>query len=95
MRENILFKFLLNGEFLSIDENENTTIHSESIAKREEKLKALLDETQKKEVFHYKCDLIAHMFNIRTKECFKMLYLGIKLGMEVADFCNEEYKELE
>ena len=46
-----------------------------------------------KEVNYYKYDLVAHMFNIRTEECFKMFYLAIALGMEVRDFVNEENKE--
>ena len=33
------------------------------------------------------------MFHIRDIECFKMFYLGIKLGMEVGEFCAEEFKE--
>lgn len=90
MKESVLRRCLLDSGFLSIDETEIKTIFTEDIIKQEEKLKSLLDETQMKEVNRYRYKLIAHMFNIRDAECFKMLYLGIKLGMEVADFYHEE-----
>lgn len=94
MEKYVLHKYLLDSGFFSIDESEHKTIFTDMITKQEEKLKAILDETQMKEVNHYRYNLIGHMFNIREIECFKMLYLGIKLGMEVADFIAEEYKEI-
>ena len=93
MKDSIIFKHLLNSHFLCIDESEYTSNFSENIHKQKEKLKAILDETQMKEVNHYRFDLIRHMFHIRDIESFKMFYLDIKLGMEVADFCAKELEE--
>ena len=93
MKDSVIYKYLIDSKFLCIDKSEHKTIFTENLAKQEEKLKAILDETQMKEVNHYSYDLIAHMFHIRDRECFKMLYLGIKLGMEVADFCHAENEE--
>ena len=93
MEDSIIFKHLLNSRFLCIDESEYESRFSQDIEKQKEKLKTILDEVQMKEVNCYGFDLIRHMFHIRDIECFKMLYLGIKLGMEVADFCHEEFDE--
>ena len=93
MKDSVLRRYLLNSGFLSIDETEIETIFTEDISKQEEKLKSILDDTQMKEVYHYRWQLVAHMFHIRDIECFKMLYLGINLGMEVANFYNEENNE--
>ena len=78
---------------MCIDESEYESRFSQDIEKQKDKLKSILDENQMKEVDHYKFDFIRHMFHIRDIECFKMLYLGIKLGMEVGEFCAEEFKE--
>lgn len=93
MKESVLSRYLLDSGFLSIDETEIKTIFTEDVLEQEEKLKKLLDETQIKEVDHYRWKLVGHMFHIRDIECFKMLYLGIKLGMEVAEFCADEINE--
>ena len=93
MKDSIIFKHLLNSHFLCVDESEYASNFSENVEKQREKLKAILDETQMKEVNHYEWDIMAHMFHIRDIECFKMFYLGIKLGMEVGEFCAEEFKE--
>lgn len=93
MKESVLYKFLIDSGFLSIDKDERETIFTEDIKIQENKLKEMLDKNQMKEVYHYEQNLISHMINVRDIECFKMLYLGIKLGMEVADFCNEEFQE--
>lgn len=90
MKDSVLRRYLLDSGFLSIDETEIKTIFTENIFKQEEKLKSILSKEQMKEVWHFEHYLTGHMFHIRDVECFKMLYLGIKLGMEVADFCNEE-----
>ena len=94
MVESVIEKYLLDSGFLCVDEEEHKSHCSEAIAKQEEKLKNILDETNFKEVLHLKYNLISHMFHIRNIECFKMLYLGIKLGMETEAFFNEENKEL-
>ena len=93
MKDSVLFKYLLNSHFLSIDESETETIFTKELKEKSEKLETILSKEQMKEVNYYKYDLIAHMFNIRDKECFKMLYLGIALGMEVGNFINEENAE--
>ncbi len=93
IKDSVLFKYLLNSEFLSIDASEYTSNFTEDIKKQKEKLKAILDETQYKEAMKLKDYTISHMFHIRDIECFKMLYLGIKLGIEVGEFCAEEFRE--
>ena len=93
MKESIIFKHLLNSGFLCIDESEYSTDFTEDVKKQKEKLKTILDETQMKEVNYYRHNLVAHMFHIRDIECFKMFYLGIKLGLEVGEFCADEFKE--
>ena len=93
MKDSVLFKYLLNSSFLCFDESEIETIFTDRLKEKEDKLENILTKEQMREVNHYKYDLVAHMFNIRDKECFKMLYLGIALGMEVSDFINEENKE--
>jgi len=93
MKDSVLLKYLLNSSFLCIDESEIETIFTNDIKEKKEKLENILTKEQMKEVNYYKYDLVAHMFNIRTEECFKMFYLGIALGMEVRDFINEQNKE--
>ena len=93
MKDSVLRRYLIDSGFLCIDETEIKTIFTEDILKQEEKLKNLLDERQMKEVDHYRWKIVSHMFHIRDIECFKMLYLGVNLGIEVADFYNEENNE--
>ncbi len=93
MKESILYKLLIDSGFLSIDKDERETIFTEDIKIQENKLKEMLNKSQMKEVYHYEQNLISHMINVRDIECFNMFYLGVKLGMEVADFCNEEFQE--
>lgn len=93
MEESVMFKYFLNSNFLTIDEGVIESIHSKYIKEHEEKLKSILNEKQMKEVASYQYDLVSHMFHIRDVECLKMFYLGIKLGMEVENFCNVEKQE--
>ena len=93
MKESILYKFLIDSGFLSIDKDECETIFTEDIKIQENKLKEMLDKNQMKEVYHYEQKLISHMINVRDIEGFKMLYLGIKLGLEVGEFCAQEFNK--
>ena len=90
MKDSVLFRHLLNSKFLCIDASEYESRFFNDYKKQKEKLQTMLSESQFKEVKTLINDYDCHMFHIRDIECFKMLYLGIKLGMEVADFCNEE-----
>lgn len=91
--ESVLMKYLLNSGFLTIDEMEEDSIFKKDIEDRRNKLKNILDKSEYEEVSRLSFDIVRHMFNLRDKECFKMLYLGIVLGMEVNDFVNKENEE--
>ena len=91
--DSVLMKYLLNSGFLTIDEMEEDSRFKNNILERKSKLKNVLNEEQYKEVKSLIYDVTYHMFTIRDKECFKMLYLGIVLGMEVNDFVNKENEE--
>ncbi|MBQ8615085.1 MAG: hypothetical protein IJ415_00770, partial [Clostridia bacterium] len=84
MKESILMKQLLNSHFLCIDASEHRSKFFRDYKKQREKLKSMLNESQYKLVKSLIGNYDCHMFHIRDIECFKMLYLGIKLGMEIA-----------
>ena len=93
MEESILLKHLIESEFLCIEESEIKTKYTDKLKNEINSLKQILNEKQYKAVKHYCFDLTNHLFEIRDKECFKMFYLGIKLGMEVSDFCHKEVEK--
>ncbi len=93
MEESVLLKYLIESEFLCVEENEIETRYTNNLKNQLNHLKQSLTENQYKALRHYCFDLTNHMFEIRDKECLKMLYLGIKLGMEVNEFCNKENEE--
>lgn len=93
MEDSVLYKYFLDSRFLSIDESEIKTCFTEDMKKHKENLENILTKEQMKDVDHYKYSIVGHMFHVRDEECQKMFYLGIKLGMEVANFLNEENGE--